>query len=75
MLSVSDREKLLNWDAAEESTNGLVSTRKEQVDFIKAAPSVILEKTQLTQDVVPLFISSSCLLLYPSKDSDRDKDS
>lgn len=40
MLSVSDREKLLNWDAqeaSEEASNGLVSTRKEQVDFIKAA--------------------------------------
>lgn len=60
MLSVSDRERLLDWDAAdpsEESANGLPSTRKQQVDFRKAAPSVILEKTKLTQDVVPLFIS------------------
>lgn len=60
MLSVSDREKLLDWDAAdpsEESANGLPRTRKEKVDFIKAAPSVILEKTKLTQDVVLRFIS------------------
>lgn len=61
MLSVSDREKLLNWDAAdasEEPSNGLGSSSKEQVDFIKAAPSLIQEQTKLTLDAVLLFISA-----------------
>lgn len=48
-LSASDREKLLDWDAAEESANGLVSSRKERM--------VLLEKSKLTQDGAPLFIS------------------
>lgn len=63
MLSVSDREKLLRWDAAdasEEGSSGLVSAGGGgggQVDVIQAAPSVIPGKTELTQDVVVLFIS------------------
>lgn len=38
MLSASQKEKLLNWDAAasEEPTNDLPHPSKEQVDFIKA---------------------------------------
>lgn len=60
MLSVSDKEKLLNWDAVvttEESTDNSPSNSEEQVDVIKAALSAILVKTGLSQDVLLLFIS------------------
>lgn len=59
MLSVSEKEKLLNWDAVvttEESTDS-PSNSEEQVDVIKAALSAILVKAELTQDVLLLFIS------------------
>lgn len=59
MLSVSEKEKLLNWDAVvatEVSTNSS-SNSKEQVDVIKAALSAILVKIGLSQNVLLLFIS------------------
>lgn len=59
MLSVSEKEKLLNWDAVvtTESSTDSPSNSEEQVDVIKAALSAILVKAELTQDVLLLFIS------------------
>lgn len=57
MLAVSDREKLLSWDEAEESSNVLVSAGWSRWTLYKQHRRSFQGNPELTQDVVLLFIS------------------